>query len=90
MWVNTASAALEASGTSGLKVVLNGGLTSGPRRLVVRGLRRHQRLRHRRGAVHPDVEIQDARDAESLYRSLEEEVVPLFYDRDPTGVPPGG
>src|SRR5947208_13928297 len=31
----------------------------------------------------------DAADAEQLYRLLENEVVPLFYDRDAQGVPSG-
>jgi starch phosphorylase len=31
----------------------------------------------------------DAADAESLYRLLEDEVVPLYYARDPRGVSPG-
>ncbi len=90
VWVNNPRRPLEACGTSGQKVVLNGGLNlsvldgwwaeayDGTNGFAIGG-------EH----VHTDVEIQDARDAESLYRSLEEEVVPLFYDRDPTGVPLG-
>jgi starch phosphorylase len=35
-----------------------------------------------------DAKAADARDAELLYRLLEEEVVPLYYDRDgTTGIP---
>ena len=29
----------------------------------------------------------DRRDAESLYRTLEEEIIPRFYDRDQDGIP---
>jgi starch phosphorylase len=34
-----------------------------------------------------DSQAQDAKDAESLYRVLETEVVPRFFDRDPKGLP---
>src|SRR5205823_3089963 len=37
----------------------------------------------------PDGVDADAADAEQLYRLLEEEVVPLFYDRDARDVPLG-
>jgi len=36
-----------------------------------------------------DVHYDDARDAESLYRLLEEQIVPLFFDRDQNGLPHG-
>jgi len=41
------------------------------------------------GQTHSDPATQDARDAEALYRVLEDEVVPLYYARDPGGVPRG-
>ncbi len=31
----------------------------------------------------------DSADAESLYRLLEEQIVPLYYDRDQNGIPHG-
>ena len=37
--------------------------------------------------MQPDAGTQDARDAGTLYRMLEQEVVPAFYDRDANGVP---
>ncbi len=50
VWLNNPRRPLEASGTSGQKAVLNGGVELlGARRLVGRGLRRHQRLCHRQG-----------------------------------------
>ena len=81
VWLNTPRRPLEASGTSGQKAVLNGGAQPvGARRLVGRGLRRPQRLRHRRRArVHAIAAAQDAADAESLYHLLEDEIVPLYY-----------
>jgi starch phosphorylase len=39
------------------------------------------------GEIHEDQAIQDQRDAESLFRLLEEQVVPMYYDRDRDGVP---
>jgi starch phosphorylase len=39
------------------------------------------------GEVDPDHAAQDARDAATLFRTLEQEVVPAFYDRDPDGLP---
>ena len=48
VWLNNPRRPLEASGTSGMKVVLNGGLNlSVLRRVVGRGLRRAKRLRYR-------------------------------------------
>ena len=40
-----------------------------------------------RGTVNPDDAAQDADDAESLYRILENEVVPRYYDRGVDGLP---
>jgi len=39
------------------------------------------------GEIDDDHAAQDARDAAELYRLLEEEVVPSFYDRDENGLP---
>jgi starch phosphorylase len=39
------------------------------------------------GDVQPDSGMQDVRDAATLYRLLEQEVVPAFYDRDAEGLP---
>jgi glycogen phosphorylase len=39
------------------------------------------------GEVQPDAGTQDTRDAGTLYRLLEQEVVPAFYDRDADGLP---
>ena len=40
------------------------------------------------GVSSDNAEIVDAADAASLYRLLEEEIVPAFYDRNAAGVPP--
>ena len=81
VWINTPRRPWEACGTSGMKVLVNGGLN----------------LSSLDGwwaeAYTPDVgwaigdgSSDDATDAAMLYRRLEEEVVPEFYDRDATGV----
>lgn len=88
VWLNTPLRPLEASGTSGQKVVLNGGLNvsvldgwwaeayDGENGFAIGS-----------GAVHSDTAVQWARDAEALYRTLEQEVLPLFFDVDRDGLP---
>ena len=63
----------------------------GPRRLVGRGLRRPERLRHRRRRdAHVDVDVHDERDAEALLRrAARTRSIPLYYDRDGDGLPRG-
>jgi starch phosphorylase len=39
------------------------------------------------GVTSADAEAVDAADANALYRLLEEDIVPAFYDRDPDNVP---
>ncbi len=41
------------------------------------------------GEQKESVEAQDSHDAESIYRLLEEEIVPLYYDRDHDAIPRG-
>jgi starch phosphorylase len=89
VWLNLPRPPLEASGTSGMKAVLNGGLHlsvldgwwcegfGGDNGWALPG------------EVRGDEAGQDAHDADALYRLLEQEVVPLFYTRGPDGVPSG-
>ena len=42
-----------------------------------------------RGGEHSSLDYQDQTDVQTLYSVLENEVVPLFYDRDPDGIPRG-
>ncbi|MBX7168236.1 MAG: alpha-glucan family phosphorylase [Pirellulales bacterium] len=88
VWLNNPRRPLEASGTSGQKVVLNGGLNLS----VLDGWWAEaydgtNGFSIGRGTSHVSDEISDARDAGYLYRALEEEVVPLYYDRDVDGLP---
>ncbi len=87
VWVNVPRPPLEASGTSGMKNVLNGGLQlsvldgwwdegyDGSNGWALDG------------AVSDDHGQQDHDHAQGLYRLLEEEVAPAFYDRDEHGIP---
>ncbi|HEY3592642.1 MAG TPA: alpha-glucan family phosphorylase [Polyangiaceae bacterium] len=90
VWLNNPRRPQEASGTSGQKVLLNGGLNcsvlDGWWAEAYDGL---NGFAIGDGTVHVLVDEQDKRDAESLYQVLENEVVPLYYDRDEQGVPRG-
>ena len=90
VWLNTPRRPLEASGTSGMKTVLNGGLNlsvlDGWWAEAYDGFNGFA-IGH--GETHTNHEIHDARDAQSLYEVLEQEVIPTFYDRDESGLPHG-
>ena len=88
VWLNNPRKPLEASGTSGMKAATNGvphlsigdgwwaeGFT-GANGWVIDG-----------GVGGDNYDAIDAGDADALYRLLEEEVVPAFYDRDESQVP---
>ena len=88
VWLNTPRRPLEASGTSGQKVVLNGGLNLS----VLDGwwaeaYDGHNGFAIGRGETHTSTDVHDARDAEALVRVLRDEVIPLYYDRDSDGLP---
>jgi starch phosphorylase len=86
LWLNLPRPPLEASGTSGMKVVLNGGLN-----LSVADGWWEEGYDGSNGwnIVTPqaDAHVQDEHDAEALISLMQNEVVPLFYARGPDGIP---
>ncbi|MBP6017190.1 MAG: alpha-glucan family phosphorylase [Candidatus Promineofilum sp.] len=89
VWLNTPRRPREASGTSGMKATLNGI----PNLSILDGwwvegyngangwaIEDHQ---------HGTDEEQDYQDAQLIYRLLEEEIVPLYYNQDRDGIPRG-
>lgn len=90
VWLNTPRRPLEASGTSGQKVVLNGGLNlsvlDGWWAEAYDGL---NGFAIGTGRTHSNIDVHDARDGEDLYRALHDEVIPLYYQRDQDGLPRG-
>jgi starch phosphorylase len=90
VWLNNPRRPLEASGTSGQKVVLNGGLNlsvlDGWWAEAYDGL---NGFAIGTGRTHSNPALHDARDSDDLYRVLREEVIPLYYQRDRDGLPHG-
>ena len=90
VWLNNPRKPLEASGTSGEKVVLNGVLNCS----VLDGwwaeaYDGRNGFAIGQGETHSDIGRHDGQDAESFYDVLQREVIPLFYDRDKDGLPRG-
>ncbi|MGI8992210.1 MAG: alpha-glucan family phosphorylase [Bryobacteraceae bacterium] len=90
VWLNNPRRPLEASGTSGQKVVLNGGLNlsvlDGWWAEAYDGI---NGFAIGTGRTHSNMNVHDSRDGEDLYRTLREEVIPLYYQRDRDGLPRG-
>jgi starch phosphorylase len=90
VWLNNPRRPLEASGTSGQKVVLNGGLNlsvlDGWWAEAFDGL---NGFGIGNGRTHSNMDVHDTRDGDDLYRVLQEQVIPLFYTRDHDGLPHG-
>lgn len=90
VWLNTPTRNLEASGTSGMKAAANGVLNlSIADGWWPEGSNGKNGWTIGDGRVYEDQALQDQMDAEGLYQLLEEEVVPLYFDRDAAGVPMG-
>ncbi|HVH27985.1 MAG TPA: alpha-glucan family phosphorylase [Vicinamibacterales bacterium] len=88
VWLNNPRRPLEACGTSGQKVVLNGGLNlsvldgwwaegyDGLNGFAIGG-----------GETHVSTALHDDRDGDALLSALRDTVIPLYYDRDRDGLP---
>ncbi len=88
VWLNNPRRPLEACGTSGQKVVLNGALNfsvldgwwaeayDGQNGFAI-GM----------GETHSSLEVHDARDADALLTTLRDRIIPTYFDRDGDGLP---
>jgi starch phosphorylase len=88
VWLNTPRRPLEASGTSGMKAAMNGvphlSIADG---WWAEGFNGRNGWVIDGGVIGENLDLVDEADANALYRLLEEEVVPAFYDRDHSLVP---
>ncbi len=88
LWINTPRRPWEASGTSGMKVLVNGGLNlSELDGWWAEAFAPEVGWALGDGWEHGDDAAWDAAEAEALYLLLEREIVPAFYERDDSGIP---
>ncbi len=88
VWINTPTRPLEASGTSGMKAVMNGVLNlSVLDGWWVEGYKEGAGWALPLERTYENQEFQNQLDAEMLYEIIENEIVPKFYKRDENGVP---
>jgi starch phosphorylase len=86
VWINNPRRPWEACGTSGMKVLVNGGLNCSVRDGWWDEAWKPE-LGWAIGEIDSHLESDDKADAESLYDVLENKIVPEFYDRDKEGLP---
>ncbi len=88
VWINTPRRPWEASGTSGMKVLVNGGLNlSELDGWWAEAYAPEVGWALGDGQEHGDDPAWDAAEAEALYEQLEQQVVPEFYTRNDKGIP---
>ncbi|MCS7046892.1 MAG: alpha-glucan family phosphorylase, partial [Gemmataceae bacterium] len=90
LWLNNPRRPLEASGTSGMKVSVNGGINmSILDGWWVEGHSGDNGWAIGAGEEYTDLNYQDDVESRAIYDLLEQEVVPLFYARSSDGLPRG-
>jgi starch phosphorylase len=88
VWLNNPRRPLEASGTSGMKVCVNGGLNlSVLDGWWVEGYQQDNGWAIGAGEEYTDLGYQDQVESRAIYDLLEQEIVPMFYTRGGDGVP---
>jgi starch phosphorylase len=88
VWLNNPRRPLEASGTSGMKVCVNGGLNlSVLDGWWVEGYQQDNGWAIGAGEEYTDLAYQDQVESRAIYDLLEQEIVPMFYARGADGVP---
>lgn len=90
LWLNTPLPGKEASGTSGMKAAMNGVLhcstEDGWWADVAEG---SGGWTPKSDNIYDNAGVQDREDATVLYNMLENEIIPLFFDRNEAGIPLG-
>ena len=88
IWMNTPTRPLEASGTSGMKAVMNGAMNfSVLDGWWCEGYREGAGWALPEKRTYQNQDLQNKLDSEMIYTTLENEIVPLFYDRGVDDVP---
>ncbi len=88
VWLNTPTRPQEASGTSGMKAAMNGVMQfSVLDGWWIEGYREGEGWALPMKRTYEDQNYQNQLDAAMIYRTIEEQIVPLYYDRDEHGIP---
>ena len=87
VWLNTPRRPMEASGTSGQKASVNGVLNfSVLDGWWAEGYNAKNGWIIGTNAEYPNYEAQDKADSDSIYNTLENKIIPIYYDKDKNGI----
>ena len=88
VWLNTPRLPMEACGTSGMKACFNGAIhCSVPDGWWAEAYRPGTGWSIGSGEEYDDPQLQDRLEAKALYNIIENQIVPIFYDRDKNDIP---